>query len=186
MNVGPNSTESQRNSSNPIGPVLSQGAVTPFFIVGFVWLAAGLGISLGTSGPEESTPAVLKWMIGLWLLCMLDIFTAGVALTAVFRIMRETLPVAEKSRWVFRAIFWGTLKFVSLAALVAVSMQGQAAPKTAVVLGLSTLVVVPLIAGYFWSKKEAKDEPEQELIIDEAFVNWEDKADKPQDNEELN
>ncbi len=167
----PNYSKMKRNPSNPDRAVLSQGAIFPFLVVGTLWLVLGLGLSIFGDPALESLKPNLKWMIGLWLLCLVDLFTAGMSLQAAIQVLNgENLSATEKATWIFRAAFWGTLKLVCLAALVVVLIRGQSAPKVALVLGLSTLVVVPLIAGIWWSRKEAKTEPEHDLITDETFV----------------
>ena len=170
----PNYSKMKRNPSNPDRAVLSQGAIFPFLVVGTLWLVLGLGLSIGFSDFERFGSESLnsmKWMVGLWLLCLVDLFTAGVALQAAIQVLTgENLSATERAAWIFRATIWGTLKLVCLAVLVVVLIRGQTAPKLALVLGLSTLVVVPLVAGIWWSRKEAKTEPEHELITDETFV----------------
>ena len=149
--------------------MLSQGAVIPFLSVGIAWLLAGcLAAVFAThhANPAVGTSTILIWMASLWLLCMLDLLTAGMAFQAVFQLITSH----DRASWIVQAMIWGTLKLVCLAALAMVLMRAQAAPQWALVLGISTLVVVPTIAGIWWSRGEARGETGQDLVIDSGYL----------------
>jgi hypothetical protein len=162
--------------SREISPIR---AASPFRRLGWhflawslVWLAfSGLAASFSfQDGVSWSPPPSnqWRWLLLFWSLAVADLFSTGLTVESVLDWMNApTVPFtesktdqevlrarAERLRAVFRTIFWGTQKTICLAAWVVVLMRAETAPNWSVFLGVSTLVVVPLLGGLSWHFRE--------------------------------
>lgn len=117
----------------------------PFVFVGLLWLIGGIAYS----------PSAIKWTAGLWILCLLDLFFTAKAISAVSVLMVEQSNQNKPARMV-QAAFWGFLKVAALGVLIGSIYFGKSAPSESLVIGLGTLVIVPLVGGFWWSQKELK------------------------------
>jgi hypothetical protein len=120
----------------------------------FAWAAAGWGV-VGTGWVLSSGAGGLVWMLGLWAICLLDLITLAQAVNGVLHLV--TLPErgreAERATWTVRAFFWWSAKVACIAALIAVLIAGKDAPQLSLILGSSTLLVVPLVGGIWWGSR---------------------------------
>ncbi len=124
--------------------------IRTFFIAGLIWLL--LSITIAFFSASELIRS-LMWSVGLWLLCMLDLFSlakAGAAVTHLIggNLGDKRIPIAVQ------ALFWGAIKLVCLGFIGWVLFNAQSAPEGALLMGLGTLVIVPLFGGFHWSQRE--------------------------------
>jgi len=126
-------------------------SLAPFLWVGLIWGLIGLFTSLQS---ENSPFHVMMWTLGLWFLCMLDLAAIAKTIAIVF-ILVSPQDLANKPAMIVQVIFWATLKFGCLGLLGFLFWSfGKELPNMALLMGLGTLLVVPLLGGFWWSHKE--------------------------------
>lgn len=128
----------------------------PFLWVALCWAALGVGVSAITdSGGEHG----LAWLWGfgiLWVLSLLDFYLIGKVVASLLSLVAENHSV-NRSALVFRTILWGFAKLNVFALFALVFVFGDSIPGTPLLLGTSTLVVVPIVGGLWWSAKRSPD-----------------------------
>ena len=114
-----------------------------FFGTGAAWLVAGSVASVGVG-------AGLPWFLGIWVLSMADL----AALAKVVQVLIAASQAATENRksHVIRAFTWGVVKLACFGLLIAVLVNAKAIPAVALLMGLATLVAVPLAGGFVWSR----------------------------------
>ena len=128
-----------------------------FYFRPFVWVALFSGVVgvcangylVDSSGRKE---AVL-WFLTLWGVSCLNLAALTQAGLKVLGWMRDTGQKHSPALMV-QVFFWGTIKFVCLILLGSLIWRSRSVPGMTLVLGLSTLVVVPLFGGYLWSRTD--------------------------------
>jgi hypothetical protein len=123
----------------------------PFVATAIIWGLVGLGVSL--QGPGDALQSA-KWMIGLWALCVIDLFALANVLRPILLLMTLDDDSDKRPAAMINALFWGIAKFVCLGLFCIALMSAQGVPQRALLTGLSTLLVVPLVGGFLWSQKE--------------------------------
>lgn len=124
----------------------------PFGWVGLAWLALGLPLSYRLGHPGTLS---LEWMVGLWALAMLDLIVLARLLVALGGWMSDS-DANRKSAHVFQALFWAGAKVACLGIFLLTLMNARGAPTASLLLGMATLIVVPIFGGYGWSQNELK------------------------------
>ena len=135
--------------------ILPKKLVIAFAAIALGWGIFGSALSMKFSSHPQSA---LAWMLVLWMLCVLDLIALAKTVAAATILMSDQFP-EKKAAFMVQTLVWGTTKFAVLGFLGIVLWKAQAAPKIAVVLGVATLLVVPLIGGFWWSQVELKLDP---------------------------
>jgi len=122
-------------------------AVKPFVWAALIWGVVASGwVILGSTEVGRA----LGWMLGLWAICLFDL----VALAKMFDAVLSLAARGVQTNWIVQAFFWATAKLACIAVLIAVLIAGKDAPQLGLILGSSTLVVVPLVGGLWWSRTQ--------------------------------
>jgi hypothetical protein len=124
----------------------------PFAWVSLGWLFLAVLVCLLSNIP---TPVALPWLLGFWVLCVLDLFAIAETVEAVVR-LQALKEGQDKLALVTRAFFWGFVKLACLGFLGLAVWVGRGVPNITLIFGLGTLVVVPLVGGLLWSQKELR------------------------------
>jgi hypothetical protein len=139
---------------------MSEKTYVPFAIAAGIWLLTG-GFLSWYFGPQEwSVFYSAAWFCVLWTLCVLDLITLSKAIQAAFRLIGQdpnySGEVADQKRpaLIVQAFYWGFIKLACLGTFTVILMRAQQIPSSSLLLGLGTLVVVPIFGGFWWSKRE--------------------------------
>ena len=117
-------------------------ALWPFLATGGIWVILGVIASLVS---DRSDLRSIVWFLGVWATCILDF-------VVTVQLLRQMLDGKSAA-----ALTWGTAKLACLALIGVVLWAGQSAPTRALLMGMATLVVVPLFGGMWWYQKEQSD-----------------------------
>jgi hypothetical protein len=125
----------------------------PFLATAFAWLGLG-AIGLFFWEPEAaSRPAAWSWMVGFWGFCVADLYALARTVFAVLAVAAEESAEA-RAKLSIQALFWGILKLGCLGLFTLVLIRhGTGIPAKGLLLGLGTLIVVPIVGGYWWSQR---------------------------------
>lgn len=128
--------------------------IRPFFITGIAWLAL---IELAEVQQGVGSGALLgqNWGLRFWLLAIVDLVALGKVIATVFEIMAGDLE--KKRSRILRAFYWGTIKLACLGIFSAVLILGRGIPALSLVMGIGTLVVVPMATGVWWNQRVSQD-----------------------------
>ena len=124
----------------------------PFLIVGLGWAVFGVLLCLRLA-PEAQSFFALKWMLGLAVVCMMDLMVLAQAVASTIDLMSSDRPEFRPNH-VVRLLFWGFAKVACLGIIGVVIWNGRSIPLCALFTGLATLVVVPLVGGLWWSYQD--------------------------------
>ncbi len=121
----------------------------PFVWVAVLWSILGLLLVLGFT--DEPKTAAL-WYSGSLSLALLNLFLLGKFLAVVLVLL--SYQVSEKrSMYAIQAAFWGFSKLIVLGVMIALVFHAEKAPMIALLLGMGSMVAIPLIGGFWWSQK---------------------------------
>ncbi len=124
----------------------------PFFWSAGVWLFLGWGIHLYRLWGNAELFEGLAWFSLLGMLGLLDLWAMSQSIRGIFLWMGSESS-EKRAAHALQAFYWGLIKLASLGILIAILVQGSTVPTVSLVLGTSTLVVVPLIGGFWWNQK---------------------------------
>jgi len=113
----------------------------PFLYVSIVWLALSALISRGLG----------IWLVVLWFLSVADLAAMTFAFRAVFGIMNDAPE--KRAAYVLNASVWGAIKLACVLLFGIVLFKGQNIPSRELLLGMGTMVAVPLAGGFWWSQR---------------------------------
>ncbi|MEK6580160.1 MAG: hypothetical protein AABZ55_13115, partial [Bdellovibrionota bacterium] len=103
--------------------------------------------------PAGASPfAELKWTAGLWFLCMMDLLAMARTIASLIRWMSASSR--DRVSLIVQALYWGTIKLVCLAVFIVILIKSKSIPPASLFLGIATLIVTPLLGGFWWSKRE--------------------------------
>lgn len=128
---------------------LSMDVARPFAWVALVWAAVGTGILAFRPGALTET---MPPFLGLFALCLLDVVALAKAIETALRL--ATITREKRGAALIQTFFWGTLKLVCVGIFILVLSKGVQFSLDSQILGLGTMVVVPLVGGYFWSRRD--------------------------------
>lgn len=138
-----------KNSAN-----LDATIVKPFAWASVAWLSIGAAVAL-TLSSRDTAPSTLSWMLALWLLSVLDLAATGKLVGSFLGAAVSGAENSEKTpAYAIQTFVWGVLKLACLGIFGLVLMRGRMIPTPGLLLGLGTLVVVPLVGGFIWSQRE--------------------------------
>src|SRR5690348_8631334 len=131
-------------------------SLQPFLWIGAAWIGFSAGVCWRFT-PPLLLPLALRWMLGLSLLCLLDLLAIAKTIHHLFMTVgsengsngQETHPNRFFSA--IRASYWGAIKIACFLLFGATLLMGRALPAgipvAALVTGISTLAIVPLLGG---------------------------------------
>ena len=127
----------------------------PFVLVAAVVgvLGAGASVALSSRSSEGSGAQALTAFLILWAASCLNLGVLGKAGLKVMEWMRHS-GQNHSPELMIQVFFWGLMKFGCLILLGSLIWRSRSVPGMTLVLGLSTLVLVPLFGGYLWSRTE--------------------------------
>lgn len=113
----------------------------PFVISALIWW--GLGTIFTKS----------LWFSVVWIVCLFDFFAIFKTIACVLALMSDT-QADKKAVLLFQTVFWGLMKLSCLGLLGGLLMMSQRfeIPQKSLLMGLATLMVVPLFGGFWWSR----------------------------------
>ena len=128
----------------------------PLVPVGAAWGAIG-AIFLAVSGSGDSWILRVGWFGAVWAFCVLDLIFMVKALASVVHLMTETRTDRRPAR-IIQVMFWGALKLLCLGAIgYLVYVARGKSPSASLWTGVATIVIVPLVAGFWWSRRQLRE-----------------------------
>ena len=120
-------------------------ATTPFLVVALVWLAFGVITSYFLTQTNAHPWVSVRWMILLWGLVVADL----AALAGVMSGMFDQKASFEKNQvfLIIRTSSWGVIKLACLGLLGLVLYSVKEIPTVALLIGLLTMLVIPVGGG---------------------------------------
>jgi len=118
----------------------------PFFWAGLAWLGMGL-VVMGLISAPENRLALTGWFTLFWLLGMADLAT----IAALVFSMVTWQDTDDKARMGIRVAILGIAKITLLLIFGAILFLRHGIPQSSLLVGLATLIVVPLLGGFAWS-----------------------------------
>lgn len=118
-------------------------ALLPFLLVGVIWLVLGIVI-----GFQINVLLAVRWFVILWGLTVLDLLFLAKALLLVLKFVGGS---NKQELLVIPIIFWAVLKFTFFCGLTIILLKVSGIPSFSLLMGLSTLVVIPLCGGMLWN-----------------------------------
>jgi hypothetical protein len=123
----------------------------PFLIAGLVWLFLAGALSVGFNSPEHGYWWNLRWTLTLCGVCLFDLYALAKAVSATLALASEDKE--KRGPLIVQASYWGMVKLVCLGILGAILFRGAPVPTLQLMMGSATLIVVPVVGGYWWSRK---------------------------------
>jgi hypothetical protein len=128
------------------------------------WLILGLGL-LFYWDRQGALGRSLAWFLVFWGWSNLSLITLGKTVARLAELVSSRTPA--KKRMATRGVFlWASGKIGCLLLVVVLLMQVRELPLSVILLGFGTLVIVPLLGGWVWSRltplEEEGDSPAEE------------------------
>jgi hypothetical protein len=120
-----------------------------FIFATMAWAVLSLAITLfGT--PHEEMNHALRWLVVLFGVSIADLYSIARLVGTVL----ELIVTAPEKRLpgLIQASYWGILKLACLGIFSVLVFKGHDIPVTALLTGVGTMVFVPLVGGFWWSK----------------------------------
>jgi len=125
-----------------------------FFLFGaaaVIWLVLGEILCWVFNFDLEQAFLAYKSFLGFWTLSVLDLGILAKFLSSAAHLMDA--EEATRPAYAVQALVWGVGKVVCLGLFVLVLLKGHEIPMHSLLLGMGTLVVVPLAGGFIWSQR---------------------------------
>jgi hypothetical protein len=135
--------------SRAFAPQTDRQAGLPFIGVAFAWLAFSSALCLRF--PGRSISYALASVFLLWLVCLIDLYSLSRAVGAVLELAATSGE--KRGPLTIQAFYWGMIKLLCLGILGIILFYGRSIPPVSLLAGTGTLVVVPLLGGYWWSQR---------------------------------
>src|SRR4051812_29396409 len=119
-----------------------------FFWVAIVWALLGLGASLFGAAHEDALRAA-AWFGVLFSVSVADLYSISRLVAAVLDLMTDSNE--KRIPRLIQASYWGFLKLACLGIFTVLVLKGREIPVVALLMGVGTMVFVPLVGGYWWS-----------------------------------
>ncbi len=119
----------------------------PFSLTALVWLVVGSGLAFWMGSGEVSWITLLGWFLTFWLLSSLDLL----AIAALVSAMGSWQDGVDRVRLGVRLAALAVLKMGLLGIFGAILFLNRGIPHSSLLVGLATLIVVPLFGGLAWS-----------------------------------
>ena len=130
---------------------MKPGSIKFFLLPSLLWLVIGLALNGWLNSADPQLWNSFKWFTGLWVLCLFDLYALSRTLEAALGLMNEESE--KRSALTIQAFYWGTIKLACLGIFGTILLKGDSIPATSLLLGLGTLIVVPLMGWYWWSHR---------------------------------
>jgi uncharacterized membrane protein len=135
--------------------MIMKRVVQSFLLAGGIWLAAG-GLLCGVLGGGGNRIREIE-VFGLFTgICLLDLWTLGKLFSALFPLVTGGEKLGFNA---IQAFYWGTLKLACVGILIILLVKGESIPggipRVGMLVGLGTLIGVPLLGGIFWNLSES-------------------------------
>ena len=118
----------------------------PFLWVSFSWLLFGLLFCL-VQGQIDA----MGWFVGFWFISLCNLFALAKTAHSAVNLASGT---KQSGRELTNLFLWGTLKLFCFGVIVGVFIFVRELASSVVVIGVGTVVVVPLFGGFFWLRTE--------------------------------
>ena len=128
----------------------SPRTLLPFLWTGLGWLAICLFFCARGLEPMRG----LFWAAGIWLLCMADLLAMAQVVSQLLQLSGAGPQSTARGPRMMQIFFWGLIKLACLGLFGVILWAGRETPQRALLMGLGTLVVVPLVGGFWWSQRE--------------------------------
>jgi hypothetical protein len=116
-----------------------------FAFVSLLWLIIGAAgcryFSVNTADFHHN----MAWLLGLWGLCLFDLFTLGKTVEGLLSLVANTAE--NRAFSTIQTFSWGFLKLVCLGIFILLMSHGKSIPTAGLLLGMGTLAIVPLVGG---------------------------------------
>lgn len=127
----------------------------PFLVSSIVWAIVGAALCIWKQPDVGHT---IRWMLGLWLFSVLDLVALVLVVRALVQFMAAPAEDSKRGPYFVQMALWMSVKLVCLVSLGTVLWLGRTdMPDVALFTGLSTLIVVPLVGGGWWSYRELRN-----------------------------
>ncbi|MGK5083611.1 hypothetical protein WDW37_09925 [Bdellovibrionota bacterium FG-1] len=140
-----------KNAELSIENSVDMKQLQPFIWVGLGWLVLGAVVCFVFSSTAQPPIKTFGWMALIWAFCLLDLYALARAVGAVLGL--TTMTGKKRGALVIQASYWGVIKLACLGILGLILLRSSTIPTLGMVLGSSTLIVTPLLGGYWWSQK---------------------------------
>ncbi|MGK5088776.1 hypothetical protein WDW86_14560 [Bdellovibrionota bacterium FG-2] len=131
------------------------GQLKPFLWCALGWLVLGTLLSLALSSGEAKLS--IAWFLCFWGLSVFDLFAlTKVVSTLLILAAGDEKSVEKRPALIIQSFYWGFLKIGCLGAFGVVLFLGSSISRGAMLLGLGTLIIVPLFGGFLWSQRVLK------------------------------
>lgn len=129
--------------------------IFPFVAVALIWATGGAGV-LATSIVDNINPGKWAWgFFALWGLSLLDLYLIGKVVASLLSLVAENQTI-NRSVLVMRTVLWGFAKLNVLALFGWFFIEADSLPGSALISGASTLIVVPIGGGLWWTRRTAR------------------------------
>lgn len=133
--------------------------IAPFVYTTLIWGVVATLVVLGFT-PEPYRAAFWFALLYGMVVCNLFFLVKSIAVVIV---LLSYQGAEKQTRHAIQLAFWGTAKFSTLGALIAVIWKAKDIPTLALAMGMGTLLVVPFIGGFWWSNVENQESKDREL-----------------------
>lgn len=124
--------------------LINRSTVISFLGASLLWLVLSVAVCLVFSVSP-------KWAIQLWAMSVVDLWALAKALSAVFGLVGVISSSQNRQKLVIQAFYWGTVKLACLGLFAVVLIKAKSIPSLSLVIGLGTMVTVPLLGGLIYS-----------------------------------
>lgn len=120
-----------------------------FYWSAILWALIATAITLFSSPKEEATRAIV-WLGIFYAVSAADLYSISRLVATILELMAT--PPEKRIPGLIQASYWGFLKLACLGIFTALVFKGHEIPSTALLTGVGTMVFVPLVGGFWWSK----------------------------------
>lgn len=132
----------------------SKADLRPFIYTAILWGLVSIGVILGFS--SVPLPALKAWA-GFFILSISDLFFLVKTIAATLLLMSDQ-GAENRSAYAIQALTYGSLKLLCLGAIGFFLWKFSDVPEAGMFFGLGSLIIVPLVGGFWWSQAQLKDE----------------------------
>lgn len=126
----------------------------PFLWVAFFWCGLGSFLSFEITSQaaleQDLKIKAVGWFLTFWSLSLLNLFFLARASEAIMDLM------VKKKANAMEAILWSFLKITTLGLIAFFLFRARDTSILAIVLGLATMILVPLFGGLWWNQGSHK------------------------------
>jgi hypothetical protein len=119
-----------------------------FVWAAIAWALAGTAVTL-FGAPREEAIRALEWFGIFYAVSVADLYSIARVVGCILELMGAT---EKRIPGLIQASYWGILKLACLGIFTVLVFKGHEIPVTALLMGVGTMVFVPLVGGYWWSK----------------------------------